>query len=131
MKKAAETIIDCLKEKGMSQTQLAACMGEDIRILSQQLNRQNDFKVERFIDVLDHIGFRVEIVENDGIQKVAPEFARSIIDNNAPEGYFWYQVNDEYTGLCSANNSSFSATFDSKEKCFKWLRQMKSLSEDL
>ena len=56
MKKAADTIIACLEEKGISQRQLATRMGEDVRYLNQQLNRQKDMKVERFTDVLDHIG---------------------------------------------------------------------------
>ena len=67
MKKAASAILSCLEEKKMSQRQLAARMGEDVRHLNQQLNRQSDMKVERFTDVLDHIGYRVEVVENGGI----------------------------------------------------------------
>ena len=44
MKKASEIVLDCLEEKKLSQRQLAARMGEDVRYLNQQLKRQNDMK---------------------------------------------------------------------------------------
>ena len=91
MKKAASAILGCLEEKKMSQRQLAARMGEDVRHLNQQLNRQSDMKVERFTDVLDHIGYRVEVVENGDIQKVCEDFANSIIENGEPKGLFWQE----------------------------------------
>lgn len=62
MNKAAKTIIDCLERKKMTQRQLAKMMGEDVRNLNQQLNRQKDMKVERFEEVLEHIGYKMEIV---------------------------------------------------------------------
>ena len=125
MKKAADTIFDCLEEKKMSQRQLAVCMGEDVRNLNQQLNRRNDMKVERFIDVLDYIGFRVEIVENDGIRKVSLDFAKSIRENKTPKGCFWSQEGEKYTAICCVEDSIMEAMFESKEECFEWLRVVK------
>lgn len=123
MKKAASTILSCLKEKQMTQTQLAEFMGEDIRVLSQQLNKQIDFKVERFIDVLDHIGYRVEIVDNGGIRKVSKEYAKKIIDGRQPIGLFWFFENDKYIGIDNEEGEAFIEEFSSKEECFKWLRE--------
>lgn len=122
MKKAASAILGCLEEKKMSQRQLAARMGEDVRHLNQQLNRQSDMKVERFTDVLDHIGYRVEVVENGGIQKVCEDFANSIIENGEPKGPFWYQTGEVFVGI---DNQRFSepktAEFQNKEMCWQWL----------
>lgn len=122
MKKAASAILGCLEEKKMSQRQLAARMGEDVRHLNQQLNRQSDMKVERFTDVLDHIGYRVEVVENGGIQKVCEDFANSIIENREPKGLFWYQIGEVFVGI---DNQHFSepktAEFQNKEMCWQWL----------
>lgn len=122
MKKAASAILGCLEEKKMSQRQLAARMGEDVRHLNQQLNRQSDMKVERFTDVLDHIGYRVEVVENGGIQKVCEDFANSIIENGEPKGLFWYQTGEVFVGI---DNQHFpehkTAEFQNKEMCWQWL----------
>lgn len=122
MKKAADTITDCLREKGMSQRQLATCMGEDVRNLNQQMNRRNDMKVERFLDVLEHIGYRVEIVDNNGIRKVSDEYAQKIIDEKEPIGLFWEFAGGIYVGIDNTNGGAFCEDFRSKEECFKWLK---------
>ena len=122
MKKAADVIIDCLAEKGMTQTQLAACMGEDVRNINQQLNRRNDMKVERFVDVLNHIGYRVEIVENDGIRKVSPEYGQEIINTKEPKGLFWYETEDNFIGIDNMVGEAAVNGFSSREECFEWLR---------
>lgn len=122
MKKAADTIITCLEEKGISQRQLAARMGEDVRYLNQQLNRQKDMKVERFTDVLDHIGYRVEVVENDGIQKVSPEFAEAVIETREPKGLFWHFAGGRYVGIDNTDGEAWTEDFETKEECFAWLR---------
>lgn len=122
MKKAADTIIACLEEKGISQRQLATRMGEDVRYLNQQLNRQKDMKVERFTDVLDHIGYRVEVVENDGIQKVSTEFAKTVIDTREPRGLFWHTDGEKFIGIDNSTGDAWTEEFDTKEECFAWLR---------
>lgn len=122
MKKAADTIISCLSEKGISQRQLATRMGEDVRYLNQQLNRHKDMKVERFTDVLDHIGYRVEVVENDGIQKVSLEFAETVIETKEPRGLFWYSSRDRYVGIDNEKGEALERDFDTKEECFSWLK---------
>lgn len=124
MKKAADMIRECMEEKDLPQRQLAVRMGEDVRYLNQQLNRQKDMKVERFADVLDHIGYRIEIIENDGIQKVSPEFAMQIINNREPAGLFWYFCNGKYIGVDNYNSEAeaYTEKFDTKEECLDWLR---------
>ena len=122
MNKAAEVILGCLAEQGMTQSKLAEGMGEDIRHLNQQLNRQKDLKVERFIDVLDHIGYRVEIVENDGIRKVCQEFAWNVVEEKAPAGKFWHKDGDWFIGIDNSNGQAWVEKFASKEECFAWLR---------
>jgi len=122
MKKAAEIVRTCLEEKGISQRQLAMSMGEDVRKLNQQLMRQDDMKVERFAEVLDHLGYRVEIVENDGIRKVSPDYAGKIIETGNPRGRFWYEVGGRYTGIDTADGTAIVEEFPDKEDCFKWLK---------
>lgn len=122
MKKAAETILRCLEEKKMSQSQLARCIGEDVRHLNQQLCRQNDMKVERFVEVLEHIGYRVEIVENDGIRKISPDYASKLIETSSLQGRFWYESNNGYTGIDTVDGTAIVEEFVDKEDCMKWLR---------
>ena len=125
MKKAASVIKGCLEEKGMSQRQLARCMGEDVRHLNQQLNRQDDMKVERFIDVLEHIGYRVEVVDNDGIRKVSTEYANKILEEKKEDGLFWTERDGECLGIVCKSGGTVFDMFCSKNECFEWLKKHK------
>lgn len=127
MKKAANVIKRCLEAKGFSQRHIARCMGEDVRHLNQQLNRHEDMKVERFIEVLEHIGYRVEIVENDGIRKVSPDYAKEVIENGVEAGKnmkFWHGWGGKYTGISAVGKIAVVKEFGSKEDCFQWLKEM-------
>lgn len=127
MNKAADTIVNCLEEKKMTQRQLAAFMGEDVRYLNQQLHRQKDMKVERFTDVLDHIGYRLEVVDNGGIRKVCEEYAKQIVETGEPKGLFWYESNGVYTAIDSTWMEIFHEDFTTKEEMFKWFQCKKCL----
>ena len=121
MKKASKVILACLEEKGISQRQLAVCMGEDVRHLNQQLGRNNDMKVERFIDVLEHLGYRLEVVDNGGIRKVSSEYASHIIETREPKGLYWVEKDGVFTGIDNTAGDAFCEDFSSKEECFSWL----------
>lgn len=121
MKKAAEAILECLAERKMSQRQLATCMGEDVRHLNQQLVRANDMKVERFTDVLEHLGYRVEIVDTGGVRKVSPEFAKKIIETKGPKGLFWTENDGVFTGIDNNDGDTIHKEFSNKEDCMAWL----------
>lgn len=122
MNKAAEMIKECMEEKNLTQTKLAERMSEDRRNLNQQLFRQKDMKVERFVEIMNYIGYRVEIAENDGIQKVSNEFSAEIIEKRKPEGLFWTEEDGKYVGIDNSTGDAFTEDFDTKERCFAWLR---------
>ena len=120
--KASEIVTKCLEEKNLSQRQLAVRMGEDVRGLNQQLNRQKDMKVARFSDVLEHAGYRLEVVENDGIQRVCQEFANQIIETRQPIGYFYTFAAGIYTGIDNGTGDAWTEDFNFYEECMKWLK---------
>lgn len=120
--KASEIVLKCLDEKKMSQRQLATRMGEDARGLNQQLRRQLDMKVKRFSDVLEHAGYRLEVVENDGIQRVCQEFASQVIETRQPIGYFYTFTNGLYVGIDNGTGDAWVEEFNSYEECMKWLK---------
>lgn len=120
--KASEIVTKCLKEKNLSQSQLAMRMGEDVRGLNQQLHRQSDMKVKRFADVLEHAGYRLEVVENGGIQRVCQEFANQIIETRQPVGYFYMFAAGIYTGIDNGTGDAWTEDFNSYEECMKWLK---------
>ncbi len=122
MKKAAETVMKCLEEKNISQRQLATRMGEDVRYLNQQLHRQKDMKVARFSDVLEHAGYRLEVVDNDGIQRVCQEFANQVIETRKPLGYFYTFAGGIYTGIDNGTGDAWTKDFNYYEECMKWLK---------
>lgn len=121
-RKASEIVMKCLKEKKMSQSQLAARMGEDVRAINQQLHRQNDMKVGRFSDVLEHAGYRVEVVENGGIQRVGMEFMDRVIKTGTPQGLFYAQDGENYIGVCNPAGEAVKEIFASYDECVGWLR---------
>ena len=98
-KKASEIIRSCLKEKKMTQKQIAAEMGEDVRSLNQQLKRYSDMKVERFTDVLERIGYRVEVVDNNGVRKISAEMACEILEKGTPHGLYYVETDEGYVGI--------------------------------
>lgn len=120
--KASEIVIKCLEEKNLSQSQIAVRMGEDVRGLNQQLHRQRDMKVKRFSDVLEHAGYRLEVVENDGIQRVCQEFANQIIETRQPIGYFYMFADGIYIGIDNGTGDALVESFNSCEECMKWLK---------
>lgn len=129
MKKASKIVLKCLEEQNMSQRHLASRMGEDVRKLNQQIHRQNDMKVERFSDVLEHIGYRLEVVSNDGIQRVCPEFAHDVIDAGKPNGSFYAVEDGIYTGIDSTSCDVRIKEFNSYEECVKWLKNESAIDD--
>lgn len=130
MKRAADAISRCLEAKKMTQTQLAASLGEDVRLLNQQLHRRNDMKVERFIELLEHIGFRLEIVENDGIRKVIKDDLDALVTARQAEGLFWAEDGEEFKGAVVTAEKAVIQPFESKEECFYWLRSCRINSQN-
>ena len=120
--KASKIVTKCLEEKNLSQRQLAARMGEDVRGLNQQLHRQKDMKVARFLEVLEHVGYRLEVVDNDGIQRVCQEFAKQVIEVKKPIGYFYTFVDGIYTGIDNGTGDVLTQNFSSYEECMEWLK---------
>ena len=111
MKIAAKIIMNCLKEKNMKQRRLAVIMGEDVRNLNQQLKRLKDMKVERFIDVLEHLGYRLDVVDNGGITKVCKEYGDKVVETGEPKGLFWYEVNNMFTAIDNTKPELFCKNF--------------------
>ena len=118
---AANEIMKCLEERKMTQKQLAKFLGEDARNINQQLRRNKDMKVKRFEEVLNCIGYKIQIVKNDGIQKVSESFALKIIEDRTTIGRFWYQEGNKVIGIDNSEGEAFTEEFNSKEECFKWL----------
>lgn len=124
MKVAANTIKSCLKEANMTQSQLAKNMGTSNQNLSQMLRVRNDMKVETFIDMLEHIGYRVEIIKNNGFQKVSPEMYEEIYESGIPGGHFWCEDGGKYKAIyIDEVYGGIVEEFDTKEECIEWLER--------
>lgn len=122
MAKVIELVLECMKEKKITQTELAKSLGEDVRVINQQLNRQQDLKAERFLEVMEHIGYRVEMVDNEGIRKVC-EGMIDEIQCGAVKGNMFYAEKDDGTiiGIYSKPEVFDVEEFGNKADCFRWL----------
>ena len=120
MKRAADIIYECLKKKKMTQTQLAAELGEDVRCINQQLKRYDDLKVGRFADLLEHIGYHIEIVD-DGVKKVSA-ITGDKLENSAEENAFYTVCGDLYIGVKSSKTGLAIEEFSDFDKCREWLK---------
>lgn len=122
MAKTIDLVRECLKEQHMTQTELSKSLGEDVRVVNQQLNKQKDLKTERFIELMEHIGYRVEIIENDGIRKVSEKLIGDI-QAGAVRGNMFYAEKDDGTivGIYSKAEVFEVENFGNKADCFDWL----------
>lgn len=122
MAKIIELIKESMKEKKMTQTELARSLGEKVQVINQQLNRQQDLKAERFLEVMEHIGYRVEMVDNDGIRKVCENMIDDI-QTGAAAGNMFYAEKDDGTiiGIYSKAEVFEVEEFGNKADCFDWL----------
>lgn len=122
MAKVIELIKESMKEKKMTQTELAKSLGEDVRVINQQLNRQQDLKAERFLEVMEHIGYRVEMVDNDGIRKVCEDMLDDIKAGNVSGDKFYIQKDDgSIIGTRVSDGDAEVEEFWNKADCFDWL----------
>lgn len=120
MSKAADAVLQGLKKKGISQTELARSMDEDVRNLNQQLNRLNDMKVDRFIDVMEHIGYGVELEERE-FRKVSLKYGEQIVETSAPSGLFYYELaNGWFIAIDSTQDEVFCEEFSDFDEMVKW-----------
>lgn len=122
MAKVIELIKESMEEKKMTQTELAKSLGEDVRVINQQLNRQQDLKAERFLEVMEHIGYRVEMVDNDGIRKVCEDMLDDIKTGNVSGDKFYIQKDDgSIIGIRVSDGDAEVKEFWNKADCFDWL----------
>lgn len=122
MARVIELVQECMKEKKMTQKELAKSLGEDVRVINQQLNRQKDLKAERFLEVMEHIGYRVEMVDNDGIRKVCEDMLDDIKAGNANGDKFYIQKDDgRIIGIKTTGGEADVEEFWNKAECFDWL----------
>lgn len=129
-KNAQELVLNCLNEKKMSQTKLAESMQVDRRNLNQKLHRQNDLKVNDFSNMLDHIGYSMEVVDNRGIRMVNTDEAKRILEEKEPKGLFWTISSGMYVGIDNISGNPFTQRFRNKEECFQYLKDHSSKSLD-
>ena len=122
MARTIEMVKRCLKEKKMTQTELAMSLGEDVRTINQQLNRQKDLKAERFFEVMEHIGYMVELVDNEGIRKVSNGMIDAI-QCGAVKGNMFYTEKEDGSviGIYSKAECFEVKEFGKREDCFDWL----------
>lgn len=122
MAKVIDLVLECMKEKKMTQTELAKSLGEDVRVINQQLNRQKDLKAERFLEIMEHIGYRVEMVDNEGIRKVCEDMIGSIQAGAIKGNMFYAEKGDGTIIGIRSNGEEFEVEeFGNKADCFGWL----------
>jgi hypothetical protein len=120
MKKASSIIIQCLKEKGLSQAKIAEMMGEDPRKINQQLHRYNDMMAERLFYILEHAGYKVEFIDNN-IKRVCSKYAEKIFETGKPKGRFYVLKFGVYFAINNSIEKLEVEKFSSYEDCIKYL----------
>ena len=118
MAKTIDLVRECLKAKKMTQTELAESLGEDVRVINQQLNKQQDLKTSRFLEVMEHIGYRVEVVDNNGIRKIS-DMGGSF--DREKDGLYYMESEDGIIGIRCKSGEVTTEKFGEKGDCFDWL----------
>lgn len=122
MSRASTILRKIMKDHGISQTELADKMGISTALLSAYLVRNNDIKVGKFEEFLEYLGYRMDIVPNDGIRRVSEECGSRIIVGDGPDGKYWYTENNgNYVGIEKHGQNVKFMKFRRKENCFDYL----------
>lgn len=122
----SKVLIECMKEKELTPSMVSRLLGEDRRYLDQQIHRHNDMKVQRFTDVLEHMGYGVEVVDLGEIRKVNNETMLHAITEGEPQGLMWTFCDGVYMALDSrAPGKPVIYGFDEKYQCLDWLKSKK------
>lgn len=123
--RAANVIDNCLREKNMTQTEVASHLGESIANFNQRLRRDKDIKVSTFVEILEAMGFRVDIVDI-GINKVSSGYIEKIVrgDIKVADGKYYCiteNADTEVTGVCSKDSKIEVKKFENATNCLEWL----------
>lgn len=63
VERGQDIVLACMKDRGVSQSELAEALGEDRRKLHQQLHKADDMKCRRLAEILSVLGYRLEVSE--------------------------------------------------------------------
>ncbi len=117
---AQKVISECAEYRGMTYKELSSAMGEIRQTLNQQLRRQKDMKMRRFVEVMEYLGFEVVIVERE-FRRVTPKAAREIMETGNPRGLFWAKENGAYIAVNSSGLETLCKEFSNSDEMRKWL----------
>ena len=126
---AQAVITKGMKSRGVSQKELSSAMGEIPQSLNQQLRRQQDMKVRRFVEVMEYLGFEVMIVERE-FRRVTPKAAREIIKEGSPRGLFWARENGLFIGIDSTGSEVSRMEFTNAKEMRKWFENRPGMDAD-
>ena len=122
MEKSSEIILRCLKESGISQTELATRMGTDRRNLNQILHRVETIKHEKFVEMLECMGYDFKL-EKTNVVRVYSELLSKMMDSGEPKGKYWSFRENSYVGVINDGSGTRSQEFADKDDLMKWFRE--------
>ena len=116
---AQQVILKHMEEKRLTQKELSRIMGESPQNLSQQLHRQKDMKMRRFVEVMEYLGYEILAVERD-YRRVSPQVASEIVETGSPHGLFWSKEKDVLFGIDNTGSELFCEEFTDMNEMKKW-----------
>jgi len=123
MNNEAKILKKIMKEQGLTQTELAGEMKISRQLLNAYLQRNDDMKVSTFQEFLEYLGYRIDVVENDGIIRVSEEHGSLILVGSGKDGKYWYKDRDgAFIGIEKSGKDVRFMKFKSKENCLDYLR---------
>lgn len=125
MGKSQEIVSEIMDRKGFNAYNLGLAIGEIPQKTVQSLTgkKVSTLKYERMVEMLEPLGYRLDLVEV-GYGRVVPEFLDRVIDNSAPEGLFWAQDHEGRYAVVDSRQPGdhlVKIYFGSKEDMIKWL----------
>lgn len=118
----AKIIKQCMKEKGISQTDVANEMGEDRRLLNVQLMQVGSMKVMRFKEILEYLGYRLEIVDNGDTRRVSKDTGDRMLVGDGEDGKVWFEDEDGAFVAVEKNDGKIKfKKFTDRNECVEYL----------
>ena len=121
MNVAGQIILNCIKEAGISQIELARRTGQDRRNINQMIHRGTDIKYGKFSEMIESAGYDMQLVKTDTI-RVHPYLLITIANAGEPKGKYWCKTGSAYAGVINEDKGSLKRRFENKEDLIRWFK---------
>lgn len=108
--KAARIIEQLRNQRGVQRSFITSALNMTTQDLGQILNKGQDMKTEKFIAMVESLGFAISIEQTD-VYRLAPEVYDRTVDAGTPDGKFFCVTDTEVKAASIAGGNIYQQSF--------------------